>query len=230
MENTAINRNVDIVFCIDGTGSMSPIMDDIKESAVRFYTELCEECYAHGANISALRVRIITFRDYETDGAAAMEESSFFELPADDDLFSSYLQGIVPDGGGDAPENGLEALHFAFRSDFVTGPKDRQVIVLITDADALPLLARKGRGCYPEDMSDEDKLINTWAGAVQDPNVKLGARAKRLVFFAPADTAYQTLSTKLKGSIFQVVPPGQGLRGINFKDIVKVIAASVGGQ
>jgi len=229
MEN-AINRNVDIVFCIDGTGSMSPIMDDIKRNAVRFYTEVAEECYAHNANITALRVRIITFRDYECDGEKAMEESSFFELPDDDDLFGSYLNGIVPDGGGDAPENGLEALHYAFRSDFVTGAKDRQVIVLITDADALPLLARRGRGCYPEDMSDEDKLINTWAGAVQEPGVKLVARAKRLVMFAPAGTKYQELSTKLKGSIFQPVEPGHGLEGFNFKDIVKVIAASVGGQ
>lgn len=230
MEPTAITRNVDIVFCIDATGSMSPIMDDIKRNAVRFYTEVVEACYEHKANINALRTRIITFRDYECDGAEAMKESPFFELPTDDDIFADYLKGIVPDGGGDAPENGLEALHYAFRSDFVTGPKDRQVIVLITDADALPLQARRGRGMYPEDMSDEDKLINTWAGAVQDPGVKLNPRAKRLVFFAPAGTKYQEIAGKLKGSIFQAVEPGHGLEGLDFKEIVKVIAASVGGQ
>lgn len=49
-------RNVDVVFCIDGTGSMAPCIESIK------------------ANVH---------RDYHFDGEQAMSESPFFEFPAD---------------------------------------------------------------------------------------------------------------------------------------------------
>jgi dolichyl-phosphate beta-glucosyltransferase len=64
-----------------------------------------------------------------------MLESPFFELPSDEAEFSSFLSGVTATGGGDASENGLEALYLAMKSDFSTGPKDRQVIVMFTDAD-----------------------------------------------------------------------------------------------
>ena len=99
MHYSSITRNIDIVFCIDGTGSMRPIMDDIKENAIRFYGEVVESCYAHGASIAALRVKVLVFRDFESEGSDAIVESPFFELPADDDLFSEFLSTIVPGGG-----------------------------------------------------------------------------------------------------------------------------------
>ena len=35
-------RNVDIVFCIDGTGSMSPCIDNVKNNAKRFYADFAK--------------------------------------------------------------------------------------------------------------------------------------------------------------------------------------------
>ena len=133
MPSMNISRNLDLVFCIDGTGSMRPIMDDIKENAIRLYSQLVEECYVHGASVGALRVKVITFRDYESEGEDAIDESPFFELPDDDDLFSEHLKSIVPGGGAGKGACGYEALHYAMRGEFVHGPKDRQIIVLITD-------------------------------------------------------------------------------------------------
>ena len=36
-----------------------------------------------GKNVDELRVRVVAFRDFAADGDAAMQESPFFALPAD---------------------------------------------------------------------------------------------------------------------------------------------------
>ncbi len=48
---------VDIVFCIDVTGSMTPILDQVKANALRFYGDVQSNLVAKGKNIDELRVR-----------------------------------------------------------------------------------------------------------------------------------------------------------------------------
>ena len=68
---------VDIVFCIDVTGSMTPIIDQVKANALRFYDDVQSNLTAKGKNVDQLRVRVIGFRDFAADGAAALDESPF---------------------------------------------------------------------------------------------------------------------------------------------------------
>ncbi len=219
-------RNIDVVFCIDGTGSMVPCIENVKNNARRFHMEFASAMIDLGSEIDSMRVKVIVFRDYKDDGASAMVESPFFELPADDADFAKYMSDIAAGGGGDAPENGLEALYLAMKSDFTTGSKDRQVIVLFSDADALDLKARESAAGYPADMVDEDGFIRTWACIGQDASLKLREKNKRLVIFAPEGTKYQDLNKKLNRSIFEPVNMSTGLADIDFKDIIKIIAAS----
>ena len=228
MAENITKRNADVVFCIDGTGSMVPVIENVKEGAVRFHQDLINALVDIGSDIDSVRVRVIVFRDYEDDGKDSMVESPFFELPLDNDLFRSWLDGITASGGGDAPENGLESLYYAFKSDWNVGAKDRQVTVLFTDADALPLKSRASSPDYPEDMVDLDGLINVWNCAVQDPSIKLQKRNKRLVIVAPKGTFYEELAGMLPGSIFKAVESGRGLNDVDFNEIVKLVAASVG--
>jgi hypothetical protein len=72
---------VDIVFCIDVTGSMSPILDRVKDNALRFYDDVQKNLTDKGKNVDELRVRVLAFRDFKADGAAALQESPFFSLP-----------------------------------------------------------------------------------------------------------------------------------------------------
>jgi hypothetical protein len=72
---------VDIVFCIDVTGSMTPIIDAVKANALRFYDDVQINLTAKGKNVDELRVRVIAFRDFVADGEMALEESPFFALP-----------------------------------------------------------------------------------------------------------------------------------------------------
>ena len=61
---------VDIVFCIDVTGSMTPILDRVKDNALRFYDDVQKNLTDKGKNVDELRVRVIAFRDFKADGAA----------------------------------------------------------------------------------------------------------------------------------------------------------------
>ena len=49
---------VDIVFCIDVTGSMTPIIDQVKTNALRFYDDVQSNLTAKGKNVDQLRVRL----------------------------------------------------------------------------------------------------------------------------------------------------------------------------
>ncbi len=219
-------RNIDIVFCIDGTGSMAPCIESVKSNARRFHVEFVKEMTDNGSEVDSMRIKVIVFRDYHDDGDQAMVQSPFFELPTDAAEFESFLSGISANGGGDGPENGKEALYYAMKSDFTTGAKDRQVIVLFTDADALDLKKRACEANYPSDMADEAELIEMWACMAQDSSFKLRERNKRLVIFAPDGTKYRELKSKLNRSVFEPVDMAKGLGDIDFKNIIKIIAAS----
>lgn len=94
---------VDIVFCIDVTGSMDPIIDAVKANALGFYDDVQSNLTEKGKNVAQLRVRVIAFRDFTADGDSAVEESPFFTLPSDRAGFSEFVNGLVAQGGGDAP-------------------------------------------------------------------------------------------------------------------------------
>lgn len=220
-------RNIDMVFCIDGTGSMSPCIDKVKDNAMRFHMEFAGKMIDMGSEIDSMRVKVIVFRDYESEKEEAIIESPFFELPDDNAEFSQYMARISATGGGDYAENGLEALYYAMKTDFTaTAPKDREVIVLFSDADALELRERACCSGYPDAMVDEDGLIELWAGASQEMHSKLKEANKRLVMFAPDGSKYKALKSKLNRSVFEPVNMSDGLGDIDFSDIIKIIAAS----
>lgn len=218
-------RCIDIVFCIDGTGSMSPCFENVKANARRFYADFSNTMTALGSEIDMMRVKVIIFRDYLSDGSKSMVESPFFELPEEDADFSAYLSGLRAEGGCGQDANGLEALYFAMKSDFVTGNNDRQIIVLCADTTAIPLRKRKSCQNYPSEMVDYDGLLELWLGSQKYPS-KLRQRNKRLVMFAPEGSIYNEMNKHFNRSVFQPVEIHNGLDDISFEVITKIIAAS----
>lgn len=225
-------RKIDIIFCIDGTGSMSPCIGKVKSNARKFYSDFVDKMTNdYGSSVEVLNIKVITFRDYKDDGENAMVISEWFDITAGDDAnYEKYLNGIIADGGGDAPENGLEALFYAMTADWnAKGDKDRQVIVLFTDADALPIGDRKDDG-GPSDMVDEDGLLKTWCGIKPDfisqSDFKLREKCKRLVMFAPPGTKYEKMQSSYNQSQFVATKMDAGLGELAFDEIIKIIAAS----
>ena len=138
--NYKMTYNVDMVFCIDCTGSMDNIIDIVKNNALNFYQDVTATMEKKHKHISQLRVRVVAFRDYLADGKDAMLVTNFFKLPEEAVDFERCVRSLQADGGGDDPEDGLEALAYAIKSKWDTeGMKKRQVIVVWTDAPTHPL-------------------------------------------------------------------------------------------
>ena len=221
-----IERRFDIILCVDGSGSMGPCIDKIKENAKTFYKDLKQRIEDdYGIEIKEINVKIIVFRDYAEDGKNAMTISRWFNVTsADSDEFKKYVDGITAEGGGDEPENGLEALFFAMSSDWKsTGDKDRQFIVLLTDADALSLKERSNEANYPTDMVDDMGLIETWMGEcppfIPKEEFKLKSRTKRLIMFAPQGTVYEKMQYSYNRSFFIPTKRDEGLKDILDEDV-----------
>lgn len=178
--NQGLDYNVDIVMCIDATGSMSSIIDDVKANALSFYRKFVEEMEAKDKSVQQLRIKVIVFRDYGCD-SEPMVESKFFVLNDESKEFHDFVSRIDATGGGDGPENSLEAIAFAMKSDWVrTGTKRRHVIILWTDAPALALGARKDSSNYSSDMpADLAELHEWWEGQ------EMEKQSKRMLIFAP---------------------------------------------
>ena len=186
-----LDYSVDIVMCIDATGSMSSIIDEVKANALSFYQKFVDEMEAQDPpkSVQQLRIKVIAFRDYGVD-SEPMLESKFFTLDGESGAFHEFVEGIEATGGGDEPESSLEALALAMKSDWVrTGSVRRHVIIMYTDASALPLGARAGQTGYTSDMpKDLAELKEWWEGQYMEK------RAKRLLVFAPDATPWSDMA------------------------------------
>ncbi len=216
---------VDIVFCIDVTGSMNPIIDAVKANALGFYDDVQANLTEKGKNVEQLRVRLIAFRDIVADGDAALEESPFFTLPAERSGFSEFVNGLIAQGGGDAPESGLEAVALAVNSPWTsTGDRRRQVIVVWTDQPAQPL----DPSVVPADLSsrvpaDFSALTDLW----EDEQGLMGSSSKRLILFAPDGPGWSDISAVWENVVHHPSQAGGGLSEVDYGTIIDSIGNSV---
>ncbi len=228
-QGTQFDYKVDIVMCIDATGSMSPILNEVKANALTFHDRFVEAMEENNKDVSALRVKVIAFRDYGCD-SEPMKESAFFELPTQNDAFHAFVNGIQAQGGGDGPENALEAIATALKSDWVAeeqGVKRRHVILLFTDAPALPLNARAGAPSYPQGMpADLAELGAWWEGTSQTFSNNYSINAGRLVVFAPnADPFTDMQAWNRVWPAFSQA--GTGLSEIDIQAAIELLVGSI---
>ena len=232
-----IDTNVDIVFVIDATESMQPLIDKVKSLTLSFREELEKGLEKNKRRINNLRSKVIVFRDYYVDDKYAMEESRFFILPEEKQDFYSFVSKIRAGGGGDEPESSLEALALALRSDFVKeGKKKRHIIVLFTDASAHEFEQQKDGvpNNYPAKMyRNLGDLYQTW-GTGQDAlgvssvlSAQMSKDAKRLVLFAPSLYPWNEMELDLENVIRKDMDKGNGGRDLDLDDVIALIANSI---
>lgn len=229
--------NVDIVLCIDCTESMDNILNIVKAKALGFYDDIIGTMKEKGKEISQLRVRVVAFRDYlaydeEKRKNAHCNEpmliSDFFVLPNDAHKFEVSVKSLVPAGGGDDPEDGLEALAYAIRSPWVTaGSKDRHVIVLWTDQVPHNLGFGKNSEKYPKGMARDLDELTEWWGDVKMPGYMPEQSAKRLILFAPNEGAWSTISCSWNNLIHYPSKAGDHLKDVDYKTILNCIAQTI---
>lgn len=157
---------VDIVLCVDVSGSMKYALNKLKDVILSRFERFIDSFEDERSQcISALRVKFIAFRDYYFDDDP-MIESRFYNLPEENGQFVKDFSLLEAKDGGDRAENALEALAIALKSDWTSdGGVRRHCVVLLSDAPALPLGARKDCVNYPEGMPvDFEELASWWAG------------------------------------------------------------------
>ena len=162
---------VDVVMCIDVTGSMSGIINTVKDNAMSFYDAFNQKCVDNGIELSGLNNTVIAFQDKNVDGDRWWMQSEKYQLPEQRDLFDAFVSDLYADGGGDAPESGLEALDGAFDllTDAIDDGYHRQVVILWTDAPFL-----KTSDYTDLNVEDLEKKWNTLSSG------------RRLILFAPS--------------------------------------------
>jgi hypothetical protein len=221
-----LKYTVDIVFCIDATGSMQGMLDKCKNNALKFDEDLNKLMAAKDKHIDTLRVRVIFYRDFYADGINALSESIFFRLPDERVEFSNFLAKVKADGGGDEPENGLEALALAMKSDWnKEGDRRRQLIVLWTDASAHKLELNNGLKPtnYPTDIpSNIDEFSDLWEGQSH-----MSPSAKRLLIYAPDAYPWNEIGIHFSNTIHFPSKAGEGLEDVEYSEILNAIANSV---
>ena len=218
---------VDIVMCIDGTASMAPIINEVKGNALSFYQRFAEAMEEVDKDIAQTRIKVIVFRDYKDDREGAMVESPFFTLPDQIEEFHSFVESIEAFGGGDLPENALEAIALALKSDWTTGgSKRRHAILVFSDASALPLGERSDYPNYPSGMpKDLAQLGAWWEGTDQTFCGTYQPKAGRLVAFVPnAEPWTEIQSWNRYWPAFS--PAGTGLKDVDIQSAIDLMVGS----
>lgn len=125
---SSVSGQVDIVFVVDTTGSMTDVISNVANNIIEFSDVLVRE-YNVNANFS-----LVDYKDITEDGKDATKivkngTSNWFTETVD---FQREVGALAVDGGGDLPETPIDALECARRLHYRTGISKH--IVLVTDA------------------------------------------------------------------------------------------------
>ena len=218
-----LDYNVDVVFVIDSTGSMGHLVDMVKNNALSFHEQLMESMTKKQKKVAKLRVKIISFKDYLAD-EDPMLVTDFYNLPEEGERMREVLTSVKADGGGDEPEDALEALAYAIKSKWDTScMKSRHIITLYTDAPAHELGYGKESDKYPSGMAKNMSELTEW----WDNPEYIKQSAKRLLLFAPDTPDWNYISDNWGNVIHSQSAAGEGLSEKNFEEIINVIANSI---
>lgn len=235
--NIKLTYNVDIVFCIDCTESMDNILNIVKSRALHFHRDVQSTMENKGKHIDRLRVRIVAFRDYlafdeekrkKTHCNEPMLVTDFFSLPEQARELEVSVKSLHPIGGGDDPEDGLEALAYAIRSDWVEkGSKDRHIIVLWTDQAPHKLGFGRASSKYPRGMAQDFDELTEWWGDRYEHGFMPEQSAKRLILFAPNEGGWELISNNWDNVIHLASKAGDHLQDVDYGTILSCIAETI---
>lgn len=118
-------RPVDIVFVMDVTESMQPYIDAVKQNVIAFAQDL-------QSNSRDYRLGLVTFEDYVISKYPDCNCAYRNTMTSDVKQFTDWVGSLHAGGGGDIPEDQLDAL--AYASTFPFRPEAEGIIIIVTDA------------------------------------------------------------------------------------------------
>src|SRR5579863_3935937 len=120
-------RPVDIVFVLDVTESMQPYIDAVKQNVIAFAQDL-------QSNSRDYRLGLVTFEDYVVSSVPDCNCEYRNTMTSDVKKFTDWVGSLHAGGGGDIPEDQLDALAYAAKFPF--RPEAEGIIIIVTDAPA----------------------------------------------------------------------------------------------
>ena len=149
-------NRADIVFVIDGTGSMEDNLEPLKEE-LKYFLQ-----YLNNENLD-LRFSVIEFRDYNYGELPVLREKDGSHWFQDTDTVMEIINGIEADGGGDTPfESLLDTIHWPLVSDEMDYRNDSfRFAFLITDADTSADVSDGSFYLEPEKDLAEQNIITS---------------------------------------------------------------------
>jgi hypothetical protein len=205
---------VDLVICLDTTGSMSGVIESVKSNIATHLIGGLKTLMARNQSPLEWRARVIGYGDLN-DGEPLFEST----FTSDEAVVTSTLMGIPRTGGGDLPESTLDALLIAGRSPWRTDGAAHRVVVLFTDAPPHPQMHPN---TVPSGPRDVDEVIS-----------QLTAQKVKLFVYAPQDPAYERLRLLPKSQItlFPADKTHDGLEKlIDFSKEFTQMAATISGE
>ncbi len=118
-------RPVDIVFVLDVTESMQPYIDAVKQNIISFVQDL-------HSNSRDYRLGLVTFEDYVVSEYPDCNCAYRNKMTSNVNEFIDWVSGLHAGGGGDIPEDQLDAL--AYAASFPFRPEAQGIIIIVTDA------------------------------------------------------------------------------------------------
>jgi FHA domain/von Willebrand factor type A domain len=118
-------RPVDIVFVMDVTESMQPYIDAVKQNIIQFAQDLA-------ANNRDYRLGLVTFEDYVVSKYPDCNCEYRNTMTSDVQKFIGWVGTLHAGGGGDIPEDQLDAL--AYAASFPFRPEAQGIVIITTDA------------------------------------------------------------------------------------------------
>ncbi len=225
---STFDRGAEIVYVIDGTGSMQNLLEAAKNNALGMHQRISEALKKKNGVLKMLRIKVIVFRDIYVDAKPFIQSPDFFNFPEEAEEFRCFIDSIQAAGGGDEPESGLEALSMAIRSNWRQNiGKMRHIIIVMSDASAHrldnPQRFVDPSFAYPDGMpASLDELHLSWI----DPQGRLNMRAKRLALFTPNAYPWNEIANwDMTSPIFSQA--GAGMTEENYSSVIKFISDSM---
>lgn len=152
-------RQLDLVFCIDTTGSMAPYIDAVRQ-AVRRITEQMQSLGGVQPNIA---FGVVAYRDHNDKSTSYLTRT--FKLQTSAEAMLAQIAGLDADAGGDIPEAMYDGIDAALTEiDWRQG--SHRVVCVIADSSA----HEPGEVQNPRNL-DRKQIV----GSANDKGVKLFA-------------------------------------------------------
>ena len=210
-------RPVDIVFVLDITESMQPYIDAVKQNMINFAQDLAQ-------NHRDYRLGLVTFEDYVVSAYPDCNCPYSKTMTPDVQKFTEWVGTLHAGGGGDIPEDPLDAL--AYASTFPFRPDAQGIIIMITDAP--PHVAGDGpdrtgdsgyRLHHPDSTADVTEETGTSVASKLSKNGLTLYAVAPPPFIAPQ---YQEIVQATHGRLYNIVTEEN-----RFPELVREIGHSI---